>query len=145
MGKLSKEEMSRNQGIVFAYEQAKKAKDNGLDPVAALKKEVEYRGINNVAVLMSATERAKYRQLVTERVVDLVTLLAVITLRDEFDFGEKRIRRFLDRFESKTLFLVDEQDETSIEDYIKIMQEETGIYLSVSDGLAKGRQAWKDK
>ena len=144
MGKLSKEEMSRNQGIVFAYEQAKKAQENGLDPVEALKNEIEYRGINNVAVLMSATERARYRQLVTERIINMVSLLSAVTLREKFGFGAKRLKDFFTLFETKTLNLVND-DEASIDNYIQKIQEETGIYLTVSDGLGKGTKAWKDK
>ena len=61
--------------------------------------------------------------------LDTVLILAAVTLRDAFEFGEKRIQRFVDKFNEKAECLMD--DYCTWEDNIKVLEEETNIHLSI--------------
>jgi hypothetical protein len=53
----------------------------------------------------------------------------LLTLRDEFDFGEKRCKRFLERFDSKTDFLL--SGEVTWDDITDTLLEEINTKLDI--------------
>lgn len=61
--------------------------------------------------------------------LDTVLILAAVTLRDTFDFGQKRVQRFVDKFNEKAECIM--EDYCTWEDNIKILEEETGIHLTI--------------
>lgn len=63
--------------------------------------------------------------------LDTVLLLAISAIRDEFDFGAKRLQRLIDRMERKASCLIG--DMATWEDFKKQMAEETGIEINVRE------------
>lgn len=61
--------------------------------------------------------------------LDTVLLLSAVTLRDEFDFGEKRARRFIHRFNEKADCIV--TDNLSWDDCKEIVEDELKIKLDI--------------
>lgn len=74
-------------------------------------------------------------QQISENVTKSITNICSLTLRDEFDFGQQRINRFINRFNEKTDVLV--AGYASWEDYEQILLEEVGIDCSVPDACKK--------
>lgn len=97
MGRKEKEmQQYRNDGMAYAY---KIVKEQGIE---ALEKEIKYR---KATFLPSAVQEKDVNKFVYETKInclDTVLIMAMMVLRDEFDFGEKRINRFKERFNRKT-------------------------------------------
>lgn len=119
MAKMNKEESARREGMAYAL---KIAKEKGIE---GLEEELRFR---NITQLPLAAKRSLCEELVNNikiNVLDTVTILAVITLRDEFAFGKKRIDRFVDRFNLKAECLVGGY--TDWKGQIEILREELGM------------------
>lgn len=58
--------------------------------------------------------------------LDMVCLIAEMTLRDEFDFGKTRLERFWGRFEFKSECVFEKF--VTVEDMQEALKKETGIY-----------------
>ena len=65
---------------------------------------------------------------------DTMLSIRLMVLRDEFDFGKKRLERFNDRFAQKATSLAD--DYCTWLDIVDVLKEETGIDLEIR---------WNDK
>ena len=72
-------------------------------------------------------EKATMR--IKEMTVDTFTVLSVATLRDEFDFGKKRCKRFIDLMNLKAECLL--ADMVTWQDFIDNIEEEMGIKLQI--------------
>lgn len=115
----------RNEGMAFAL---KIAKEEGIE---ALEHEVKLRGLT---YMPSHVPKSAIKQVVDNinmNVIDTFTILLVATLRDEFGFGEKRILRAVNRFNSKAADICD--DLVTWQDYIEALKEELGISLSIRE------------
>ena len=94
--KKSREMQYRNDGIAFAL---KIAKESGIE---GLEKEAKFR---NATMLPSHIDRKAvddFVQETKENCLETVLLMAMAVLRDEFDFGQKRLERFKERFSKKS-------------------------------------------
>jgi len=96
---------AKNEGMNYSLEFIKK---NGIE---AFEEELKFR--QNTKVPLRITKQA-YDEAITKeverikmRTFDTIMILAVTTLRDEFDFGKKRVGRFIERFNLKTACLMD--------------------------------------
>ena len=96
MAKLSKEETARYSGAEWAL---RLVEERGLD---AAKAELESRGIRGIPLGLKQTDIDKFCEEEKANTVVTVMLMAAVTLRDEYDFGQQRIDRFIKRFNSKT-------------------------------------------
>lgn len=63
--------------------------------------------------------------------IDCVLIMSCMVLRDEFGFGQKRIKQFFDRFNLKTECLCD--GNVVWDDFIEALKEETGIEFSIRE------------
>ena len=63
--------------------------------------------------------------------IDCILIMSCMVLRDEFDFGQVRLSRFCDRFNSKTEALCDE--DIIWDDLIQTLKEETGLDFSIRE------------
>ena len=57
--------------------------------------------------------------------------MSCMVLRDEFGFGQKRIKQFFDRFNLKTECICD--GDVIWDDFIDALREETGIEFSIRE------------
>lgn len=119
MAKLSKETQWRNEGMAYALSIAK---ESGVD---ALEDELKMRGIADVPIRVNKQKTQEFCDNVKLNVVNHVLLLALVTLRDEFSFGEKRLKQFQARFNDKAECVAG--DWTTWEEQVKVLTEEVGI------------------
>lgn len=101
MTRLTKEQEAYRQGMLHGLEVARK---EGLEE---LEKEVNLRGITAVPMTVSKSALNKCIENIANQTMDTFLVLTVHTLNDEFGFGQKRCKRFADRFMAKTNCLCD--------------------------------------
>lgn len=65
------------------------------------RKELAYRKNTGITALITPKELKQTRDLITTDALKVALIFAVYALRDEFGFGEDRIRRFVKRYEQK--------------------------------------------
>ena len=128
--------LGRSEGIAFAL---KIAKEGGIE---ALEKEIRMRNIWGLHTNVPMKDIEDIKNKITLRVIDIITCVALLTVHDEFGFGQQRALRFLKRFEQKVDCVVGDPDDgqtVSLEDYIKVIDEEMGIKLKISEGVGRIR------
>ena len=119
MGKFSKEELARREGMSYALRVAKEKGINGLE------EELRFRNALNMPIGISRKDCDECVNRIKDNTIDTVTIMAAMVLRDEFGFGRERIQRFTDRFNFKTDCLL--EDYTTWQEQIQILKEETGL------------------
>lgn len=123
MSKLDKYMQGRTEGMEFAL---RLAKDKGIEE---LEKEVRFRNRTGVSLNLTRQEIASGSEDIKNMTFDTMLAMSMMVLRDEFDFGKIRLKRFKDRFTEKTASLVD--DYCTWLDIIDTLKEETGIDLEI--------------
>lgn len=123
MSKLDKYMQGRTEGMEFAL---RLAKDKGIEE---LEKEVRFRNRTGVSLNLTRQEIASGSENIKNMTFDTMLAMSMMVLRDEFDFGKIRLRRFKDRFTEKTASLVD--DYCTWLDIVDTLKEETGIDLEI--------------
>ena len=109
----------RNDGMAYAY---KIAKEKGID---ALEKEIKYRKATFLPSAGQEKDVTKFVDETKENCLDTVLIMAMMVLRDEFDFGEVRLNRFKERFNRKADVLV--ANNATWKDLQEILKEEANI------------------
>lgn len=125
MGKISREEQWRREGMSYAL---KIAKEQGIEGLEA---DLKMRGAVGLPVPADKKALDECVENIKCNVVDTVVILMAAVLRDEFEFGRKRIQQFMDRFEEKTECIAGEY--CTWMDYIEVLKEETGIEFSIRE------------
>lgn len=115
----------RNQGMSFALRVAER---NGVE---GLRQEIKARGIMNIPLEHSLKEVNEFAQRVREDTFNAVMVMAFMTLKDEFGFGNKRLERFQERFKTKTDCLA--ENYLTWQDMVDTIQKENGIDLPIWD------------
>lgn len=123
MSKEQDKARARIEGMEFAL---KIAKEKGIE---ALEKEVKWRNASGIGCRISREELNTASEAIKLRTLDTVLALASLTLRDEFDFGEKRLQRFISRFNAKTDFLAD--GEVTWDDVLEVLKDEVNVDLGI--------------
>lgn len=123
--KLSKEDEWRISGMQYALKIAKK------DGIEALEKEINFRCRYEVPLGVSQKTINKFTDNVKANMFDTMKIMVSSTLRDEFDFGTKRLQRFIQRFEQKCECMI--KDYCSWQDQIDSLKEETGLEMSIRE------------
>lgn len=123
MAKESKEEIARREGMTYAL---RIAKEKGIE---GLEEEIKFRGITKIPLSVSRSACDDAINRIKLNTIDTITILFAATLRDEFDFGTKRVQRALDRFNDKAENIIGNY--CTWDDYIQVIQEELGITLSI--------------
>lgn len=123
MSKLDQYMQGRTEGMEFAL---RLAKDKGIEE---LEKEVRFRNRTGVSLNLTRQELAAGSQNIKNMTFDTMLAMSLMVLRDEFDFGKKRLERFKDRFTQKATSLTD--DYCTWLDIIDTIKEETGIDLEI--------------
>ena len=103
------------------------------DGIEGLRKEIKFRGVTGIHTALAKKELDQASKQIKEMTLDTMIVLAVATLHDEFDFGQKRCQRFMDRLELKAGCLIDNL--ATWPDYIKAIKDEIGLELSIRENL----------
>ena len=93
--------------------------------VEALREDLKMRGYFQVKALITPKEMKDFENKIVERVDRVILVFALAVLHDEFGFGHERLKRFMERFNTKTGCLAEEY--LSWEEQRQILEEETGI------------------
>ena len=131
MSKMTDYQSGREDGMLLTEQLVR---DGGLE---RLQEEIKYRGITGVHTQLAKKELEKASEQIKMNTLDTVLLLAISAIRDEFDFGAKRLQRLIDRMERKASCLIG--DMATWEDFRKQMAEETGIEVNVRQESGKIR------
>ena len=103
MGKKMSEYMAgRDDGLLLALKIVKE------DGVEALEKEIHFRNLTGIHTALAKKELDQASVKIKEMTIDTITILSAATLRDEFEFGKKRISRFINRLNLKAECLMDD-------------------------------------
>lgn len=123
----------RAEGMAFAL---RIAREGGVE---ALEREILMRNIWGLQVNVPMKDIQEIKTKITLRVIDIIRVVALLTLHDEFGFGHDRGLRFLKRFDLKVDCISSEDDGQSVmlEDYLYVVEKEMGITLNISEGLGK--------
>lgn len=125
MGKVDIQTQARMDGMAYALRIAKKEGVEGLD------KELKRRGITGLGLPASHKEIDHELDKIKMQVLDTVLAMSCLVLRDEFGFGEKRLKKFKERFVLKTECLQDGR--CTWADVLETVKEETGIELWIRE------------
>ena len=124
MGKKMSEYMAgRDDGLLLALKIVKE------DGVEALEKEIHFRNLTGIHTALAKKELDQASVKIKEMTIDTITILSAATLRDEFEFGKKRISRFINRLNLKAEFLMD--DYVTWKEIIDDLREDIGLELKI--------------
>lgn len=137
MSKTDLIDEGRRQGFLTAYKAAKQAADEGNDPVAVLKAELEFRKITKIMIPVTKKELDLAGERYKKNAVDSCSALAMVTLWDVFHFGKVRNERFLDAYTRNTDAFF--EGYLTWEDVIKTLDEKCDMKIELSDDLEARR------
>lgn len=123
MSKLNEYARGRADGLDLALRIVEK------DGIEGLRKEIKFRNQTGIQTSIAVKELDKASEKIKEMTLDTMTVISVLTLHDEFDFGQKRCQRFMDRMIKKAESIM--SDMATWTDYIKCIQEEMGMELKI--------------
>jgi hypothetical protein len=126
LAKVSKEQQWRMEGFSYAI-----SKLQGGATLEDLVSEAKMRGAYGIPINISRAELNRFEEKVKTNVVRTVLLMSCNTLQDEFDFGKKRIKRFMDRFQMKSSAM--KQGYIDLVDISKHMAKELNIQFEFLD------------
>lgn len=115
----------RNEGIAFCD---KIAKEKGLEE---LQRVTRQRNLAGLRTLIDPKDLDKDLINIKMQILDTVLIMSLIVLKDEFDFGSKRLNRFKQRFNDKTECL--ESGNVTWIDMIEQIQQENDIKLQLRE------------
>lgn len=121
----------KNEGMHYSLDFIKK---HGIE---AFEEELKFRRNTNVPLRIArkAYEEAVEKELDRSRqcILETVLIVAVTCLRDEFDFGKKRVARFIERYNLKTACLMDpEISGLTWKDLQEYLKEELGLDMTIN-------------
>ena len=123
MGKIDDYMSGKEDGLLLAARIVEK------DGLAGLEEEIRYRNITGIHTGLARKELEKATTRIKEMTLDTFTVLSVAVLRDEFEFGRKRISRFIERMNLKAECLVD--DMVTWKDFTDDIRQDLGIDLRI--------------
>lgn len=120
MGKIDDYMSGKEDGLLLA---ARIVEKDGLE------EEIRYRNITGIHTGLARKELEKATTRIKEMTLDTFTVLSVAVPRDEFEFGRKRISRFIERMNLKAECLVD--DMVTWKDFTDDIRQDLGIDLRI--------------
>lgn len=121
--KLETYQEGRTDGLLLAR---KLVKEHGVEQ---LDKEIAFRNRHRINMALSTKDLDVASNEIKLMSFDCATVIAVMTLRDEFDYGKTRLERFLRRFNEKRDAIY--EDMATWDDYMEAVREETGVDLTI--------------
>ena len=116
---------ARMAGMLYAL---KIVQEKGIE---GLKEEIKFRSYTKISIAVDRREVDKTIDRIKNCTIDTVKILTIMTLKDEFGFGTKRINQFIKRFNDKTECLV--EGYTTWAEQIQAIKEENGIELEIRE------------
>jgi hypothetical protein len=123
MGKLEGYMSGREDGLKLALDIVRERGVEGLE------EEIRFRNITGLHTSLASKDLDKASAKIKNMTVDTVTVMSVAVLRDEFGYGTKRCKRFIDRMNLKAECLMDNM--VSWKDFIDDIEEDLGISLRI--------------
>lgn len=121
--KMTDCQAGREDGLLMAK---RLVEEGGL---GRLEDEIKYRNLTGIHTGLVQKELEKTTRQIKMTTLDTVLLLAISSIRDEYDFGAVRLKRLIDRMERKAQALIG--DMATWEDFRQTIQEELGIEIDV--------------
>lgn len=121
--KMTDYQAGREDGLLMAK---RLIEEGGL---GRLEDEIKYRNLTGIHTGLVQKELEKTTRQIKMTTLDTVLLLAISSIRDEYDFGAVRLKRLIDRMERKAQALIG--DMATWEDFRQTIQEELGIEIDV--------------
>lgn len=129
MGKIDTTYQARMDGMEFAL---RVAEQGGVE---ALRKEVKFRNTNFVPLEIDRNGLQEIYTMLAARIVQTILTMTLATLRDNDDYGEKRLKRFKAAFEKKCeeVDALDVYGEhyARISDYAQMLKDECNIEMDL--------------
>lgn len=123
MARVSDYMSGMEDGLFLALSTVKECGIEGLE------EEIRFRNITGIHTALAKKDLNKASAKIKMMTLDTFTVLSVATLRDEFEFGKKRIKRFIDRMNLKAECLMD--DMVTWKDFIEDIEQDLGIKLKI--------------
>lgn len=120
---MNKEEIARREGMAYAF---KIAKEKGVD---ALEEEIKFRNATKIPTSVNRKVCNDVIEKIKNNTIDTVLIMSVAVLHDEFGFGTKRLKQFMDRFNLKTDCLCDGY--VTWQDFIDDISANLGLELTI--------------
>lgn len=121
--KMTDYQAGREDGLLMAK---RLVEEGGL---GRLEDEIKYRNLTGIHTGLVQKELEKTTRQIKMTTLDTVLLLAISSIRDEYDFGAVRLKRLIDRMERKAQALIG--DMATWEDFRQTILEELGIEIDV--------------
>lgn len=124
MGKITKEEQARRDGISYAV---RRIKESGMEE---FEKELERRRIScdmPIAVDMKACKQ--WETNMRRQVISCILVMSCCVLQDEFDLGEEEIKRFIERFNDRSENIL--LDYADWDTYLEQLRDELNVELDI--------------
>ena len=121
--KMTDYQAGREDGLLMAK---RLVEEGGL---GRLEDEIKYRNLTGIHTGLVQKELEKATRQIKMTTLDTVLLLAISSIRDEYDFGAGRLKRLIDRMERKAQALIG--DMATWEDFRQTIREELGIEIDV--------------
>ena len=115
----------RNEGIVFCNKLVAEKGPEELERVT------RQRNLTGLRTLIDPKDLDKDLINIKMQILDTVLIMSLAVLKDEFDFGSKRLNRFKKRFNDKTECL--ESGHVTWIDMIELIQQENNIKLQLRE------------
>lgn len=131
MGRMSKEEMARMEGMLYAYRIASK------DGVEALEEELKKRNITGISLNVSHKEMEKATEKMQEMLFDTFMCFTVGILHDRYGFGSKRAKEFTDHFNEGAALL--QEGTITWQQIIDNTEDALGMKLSIRENNTNTR------
>lgn len=125
MGKLDAYNSGRNDGLIMAY---RLVKEDGLK---ALEEELNYRNVTSLNCILPKKEMKALAEKIKTQLFEVLLVLSVSTLHDEFDFGKKRCDRFVERMLKISNQI--EEHYATLDDYRRMLEDELHIELEIKN------------
>lgn len=123
MSKASDLNDARLQGMSYALKQIKEIGVDGFED------ELKWRCSIKIGINIKPQELMEAAHRIQSKLDKTMRAMAIITLRDEFDFGKKRLQRFVDRWNLKAECIMEQY--ASWDDYVSIVEEVMGEKFEV--------------
>ena len=116
---------------VVAELQSKSFERYGNQGMRAAEKELKTRGALFIPLEVNQEQLDESVCKIKLNTIDTILIMSCMVLRDEFDFGQKRLDRFCERFNSKTAAICD--GDIIWDDLIQTLKEETGLDFTIRE------------
>ena len=134
MSKTDLIDEGRRQGFLTAYKVVKQAAEEGKDPVAVLKAELDYRKITKIMIPVTKKDLEVAGERYRINAVNSCKALAMVTLWSAFGFGgKKRLPKFADEFERNTDAFF--EGYLTWQDVLDTLETECGYKMELSEDL----------